>query len=161
MKTKNNYGQSVQDANKKIYTHLKRINDLIKNPLSRELGFEKLQEVDSETLNGGLCMYYYYVKGKYYSLLYRDAQDKDIELLLRANDCFDDLVFTARENDIQIKNVKYLFTRAQTKFALSQGVAKSELKQRFLSQAERLTTIALRTDATNSSFVWLNNQIKG
>lgn len=43
-KLKQPFGRSFQDANKKTFKHLKRINDLIKNPLSRKLGFEILQE---------------------------------------------------------------------------------------------------------------------
>lgn len=153
------FGQQVLDANKEIYKHLRRINDLIKNPLSGELGFEKLQEVNTEDFNPGLIMYYFYIKGKYYSLLYKYSDKSDVAYLELANDCFDDIVGVAKENGLIVKNIKYLFVRAHTKFLLSQGSKKEDVKTYFLAKAVHITDTTLRFHPSNSSFLWLQKQL--
>lgn len=149
---------NLQNSNE-TFSYLKSINDLIKNPLGRELGFEKLKAVQTDALNPGLQMYCCYLKGKYYSFIYRGSKPKDIIVLETANDYFDEILEIARINNIQIKNPKYLFLCAHSKYELSRGHSKESLKKYFFGRAKTLTEKALKTFGTNESLLWLSSEI--
>ena len=145
---------------KETFQHLQNINGLIKNPLGRENGFELLGQIDSDELSPGLKMYFYYVKGKYYNLEYRNNDDKNIELLERANDCFDEITYTAKVNGLRVKSPKYLFVRAFTKFQLSERHSAQILKEKFLNHSLYLTEQALKSNRDNNSLIWLKAEIE-
>lgn len=145
---------------KKTFQHLQNINDLIKNPLGRESGFEQLGQIYPDELSPGLKMYFYYIKGKYYNLLYRNEGGKEIDLLERANDCFDEIIYTAKENGVRVKSPKYLFVRAFTKFQLSERYSTESLKEKFLNHSQYLTEQALKSNCENSSLIWLKSEIE-
>lgn len=151
--------QRTAQTEKETFQHLRNINELIKNPLGKESGFEKLGQIDPEELSPGLKMYFYYIKGKYYSLMYRSEESKNVELLKRANDCFDEIIYTAKENGLKIKNPKYHFVRAFTKFQLSEIYSSQALKEKFRNHSRYLTEQALKSYSDNSSLIWLKAEI--
>jgi hypothetical protein len=65
MHNSNSSAERTTQIEKETFQILKHINDLIKNPLGREIGFKQLDKIYSEELSPGLRMYFYYVKGKY------------------------------------------------------------------------------------------------
>lgn len=160
MYNSNSSAERTTQSEKETFQHLKNINGLIKNPLGRETGFEQLGQIDSEELSPGLKMYFYYLKGKYYSLSYRNAEDNEIELLERANDCFDEIVYTAKENNLRVKSPKYLFVRAFTKFQLSNNYSVQSRKEKFRNHSQHLTQQALNLYSDNSSLIWLKAEIE-
>ncbi|KJJ39884.1 hypothetical protein [Aequorivita vladivostokensis] len=160
MHNSNLSAERTAQIEKETFQHLKNINDLIKNPLGRESGFEQLNQIDSEELSPGLKMYFFYIKGKHYSLLYRNSEEKEIEILERANDCFDDIVYTAREHSVRVKSPKYLFVRAFTKFQLSERHSTQSLKEKFRNHSQHLTQQALNIYSDNNSLIWLKAEIE-
>ncbi len=160
MKNSDFSAKRTAQIEKETFHHLRNINELIKNPLGKESGFEQLGNIDPDELSPGLKMYFYYIKGKYYSLMYRNDENKKVELLKRANDCFDEIIYTAKENGLKVKNPKYHFVRAYTKFQLSEIYSSQALKEKFRNHSRYLTEQALKTYGENSSLIWLKAEIE-
>lgn len=133
------------------------IESLIKSETFRELGFEKLNEVDIDSLTPEQLAYYHYLNGRYYVYLFKQCQD--IEHLEWANDFFDDMVSTAYKNKVRIKDVRFLFSRAYVKFQLAQLVWDEERKPWLLQKAEHITETTLKFNPENESFLWLKSQL--
>lgn len=156
MKTTHKQGNSSQqDA--QIFQHLKSINSLIKGKTTREEGFSKLNLIDKDNLSVGLQIYCHYLTGKYHSLRHRETGR--LEELELANDFFDEIIFTARDNNIFIKNKKYLFVRAHCKFRLAKALFKKSSKEHFYRHSRFLTQQALKYNPDCKNFQWLLNEI--
>ena len=91
--------------NKDTYQLLKAIKELIKTTSLRKEGFEKLLELDADSLSVNNEIYYHYIKGKYYVLAFKASQVKHIQCLEYANDCYSDMVATAYQNGINLKSL--------------------------------------------------------
>lgn len=144
-----------------IMEFMRKCNGLIKKSESLEEGVLKLDEIDYDDLNsGGLRMYYRYIKGKYYSRKYRYSINKDIELLERANDQFDEIPRIAHEYGVKPRKEQYLFVRINTKFQLGKFHS-GETAAHFLNHAMRLANHAAKiyTDASGS-FKWIKDQLE-
>ncbi len=150
---------NLQNSNE-IFSYLRSINDLIKNPIGRELGYEKLKALEVETFNPGLQMYSCYLKGKYYSFLHRENPNNGTKHLEYASDYFGEIFQIAKENELNIKNPKYHFLNAHTKFQLSKYHLAESQRNHFYNVAKRLTVIGLNQFKDNESLIWLNNQFK-
>ncbi len=142
------------DSNK-TYKHLKHLNSLIKKPSTSKEGFLKLQKIDLEKLTVGLQLYATYLKGKYYKLCYKNSEVKNLEDLERANEYFDEVIYIARENNIKLKNPKYKFIRANTKFELSIALKNAPRAEQLRNHAIHLTQTFLKYKPNDETFNWL------
>lgn len=157
MEKKNKYQGNSSQQDAEIFKYLKSINTLIKETKSRAKGYSKLKEIDKDSLSVGLLIYYYYVEGKYHSLNYRETGN--IESLERANDSYDELIYTARDNGTFVKNPKFLFVRCHCKFQLAKVLTKKSSKQFFHDHSKFLAEKALQYNPDNVSFQWLIKEI--
>lgn len=133
------------------------IEALIKSKTYRELGLQKLNELDSDSLSPEHLVYYHYLNGRYYTYLYK--QEEDVEHLEWANDFFDDMVSIAYKNKVIIEDVRFLFSRAHVKFLLAGSVWDTERKPWLLQKARHITDTTLRFNPNNNSFLWLKDQL--
>jgi len=139
-----------------IWQILTAAKELIKTKSYREEGFEKLQAIEADRLTPQQQIFYYYIKGKYYLLSYKNNTN-DVESLSWANDYYSDMVSVAFENNIRIKNPKRHFVRAYTKYLLAQTLSNQEKKEKLLGKVQQIITTALRFNPDNSSFIWLQS----
>lgn len=139
------------------FSDLKELNVQIKSPLTRQTGFDSLLTINREALTAGMAMYHTYLKGKYYSLCFKEY--KDLSYLFWANDHYDDVVTIAYKHGIRPKNPKYLFKRAHTKFLLSQIVVQKASRKHYYKKACQLTDIGLQYHKANASFRWLKGEL--
>lgn len=146
-----------QNTSEEVFNYLKKLNILIKGEKTREQGFSRLKQIEKNNLSTGLEIYCHYLEGKYHSLRYREhGKLEELEL---ANDCFDEIIFTARDNNIFIKNPKYLFVRAHCKFQLAKALSKRPSKEHFYKHSKFLTEKALQYNPNCDNFKWLINEI--
>lgn len=153
LKTLEHIAQQFQENERCLTT----IESLIKTKIYREFGFQKLNELNVDSLNPKHLVYYHYLNGRYYVYCYK--QDQDIEALEWANDFFDDMVKIAYQNKVSITNMRFLFSRANVKFQLSQLVWGDERKPWLLQKAKHICDIALTFNPKNENFLWLKSQI--
>ncbi|WP_452597568.1 hypothetical protein [Pontimicrobium sp. MEBiC01747] len=144
---------------KENYQLLTAIKEMVKTKSLRTEGFEKLQEIDADELSIAHQIYYYYIKGKYYVLTYKDAAEKDIELLNRGNDCYNDMVAIAFDNNVSIQNPKRHFARAYCKYLLAQKHTSQDVKVKLLNKVKQITDRMLHFKPDNESFIWLQSQL--
>ncbi len=157
MKTAQNREQRTQQE-KETRKCLEAIESLIRSKTFRELGFEKLNELDTDTLSPEHLVHYHYLNGRYCVYLYK--QNQDIEHLEWANDFFDDMVSIAYENKVRIQEIRFLFSRAHVKFQLSRLVWDEERKPWLLEKAKHITNTVLKFNPKNESFLWLKLQLQ-
>lgn len=144
---------------KETYQLLTAIKEIVKTKLLRAEGFVKLQDIDADELSYKHQIYYYYIKGRYYVLTYKDSVEKDIELLNRGNDCYSDMVAIAFDNDISIQDPKRHFARAYCKYLLAQKHTSYEVKAKLLNKVKQITERMLHFKPDNASFNWLLSQL--
>ena len=147
---------SKEFQNRQLLTAIK---EMIKTPLLRQEGFKQLLKIDADSLFTGNQIYYYYIKGKYYVLTFKDALDKDTELLAYANDCYTDMVTIAYENGYPIKNGKYHFSRAYCKYLIAINHSSEEVKSKLFQKVAQITTRVLCYHPDNTSCKWLQSQL--
>lgn len=157
METQSNHQGNSSQQDTQTFKHLKFINSLIKGKATREEGFSKLRIIDKDNLPVGLQIYYHYLTGKYHSLRFRETDR--LEELESANDFFDEIIFTARDNNIFIKNKKYLFVRAHCKFEIAKALVKKSSKEHFYQHSRFLTQQALKYNPDCKNLQWLLNEI--
>ena len=136
---------------------LTAIESLIKSKTFRKLGFEKLNGLKTNTFSPEQLVHYHYLNGRYYVYLFK--QDGDIEHLEWANDFFDDMVTIAYEKKVRITDIRFLFSRAHTKYQLAGLVWDEQRKPWLLQKAEHITRIVLKFNPKNDSFLWLKAQL--
>lgn len=146
-------------SHNELYQLLTAIKELIKTKSLRKEGFEKLLEIDADTLSVKLQVLYYYIKGKYYVLEFKHSQHKDIELLQYANDCYSDMVTIAYHNSYSIKNTKRHFARAYCKYLIGLHHASNEVRIKLFQKVEQIVDRILHYDPDNPSFLWLKAQL--
>ena len=144
------------NQSKDMKKQLENIESLIKSKTQRELGFEKLKELDTNSLTPEHLVFYHYLNGRYYVYLYRE--DQDIEHLEWANDFFDDMVSIAYEKKVRIKDVRLLFSRAHVKFQLAGLVWDEDRKPWLLQKSKHICDTVLKFNPQNDSFLWLKSQ---
>ena len=149
-------GQNALDP-KEAHKYLKAIETLIKAKPYRELGMEKLNELDTKSLSKEQLVTYHYLNGRYF--LYKFKEESDLEHLEWANDFFDNVFSFAFKANIKIKDARLFYSRAYTKFKLSQLVWEEERKPWLLKKATEITEKALQLNPQNESFRWLQNQL--
>lgn len=142
---------------KEIERCLTAIESLIKTKTFRELGFEKLNELKTNTFSPEQLVRYHYLNGRYYAYLFK--QDGDIEHLEWANDFFDDMVAIAYKKKVRITDIRFLFSRAHTKYHLAKLVWDEQRKPWLLKKAEHITNTVLKFNPNNDSFLWLKTQL--
>lgn len=145
---------------KETYQLLQEIKEMINSPLLREEGFRKLLEIDADTLTVSDQVFYYYIKGKYYVLTFKDSQDKDLELLAYGNDCYTDMVAIAYDNDIPIKNPKRHFARAYCKYLIAINQTSEEVKKKLFQKVKQISGRVLCYQPDNASFLWIESKLK-
>lgn len=160
MKKRGNTNEQIAHNNQEAGQLLTALKELIKTKSLRKDGFEKLLEIDADTLSVKHQVFYYYIKGKYYVLEFKDSQNKDIELLQYANDCFSDMVSIAYQNDFSIKDAKNHFSRAYCKYLIGLHHASKEVKTKLFQKVEQIVDRNLSYDSKNASFLWLKAQLK-
>lgn len=146
--------------NKETYQLLNAIKELIKTNSLRQEGFEKLIQIDSEELCIKNQVFYYYIKGKYYVLTFKDQESRDLELLSYANDCYTDMVAIAYDNNFSITSAKNHFARAYCKYLIAENHTSEEVKAKLFQKVEQISNRILRYQPDNTSFHWLLSQIK-
>lgn len=144
---------------KEVHQLLTAINELIKTKSLRKEGFEKLQHIDADNLSVKNQVYYYYIKGKYYVLEFKESQSKELELLELANDCYSDMVTIAYYNNFSIKDSKNHFARAYCKYLIALHHSSNEVKIKLFQKAEQIADRVLNFEPNNSSFLWLKLQL--
>jgi hypothetical protein len=137
---------------------LRAIESLIKTSTFRSVGCEMLNKLDSNQLIPDHKVVYLYLYGRYYSYTFR--QTNEIENLELANDFYDEVMQYAYEQKIKIKDFKFFYSRAYTKFKLAQLVWDAERKPWLLQKAVAITNRALAIDNQNDSFLWLQEQLQ-
>lgn len=150
--------QTVQNE-KEVYQLLTAIKELIKTKSLRKEGFEKLQQVDTDFLSVKHQVYYYYIKGKYYVLEFKESQSKDLELLELGNDCYSDMVAVAYQNSFSIEYAKNHFARAYCKYLIALQHSSTEVRWKLFQKSEQITDRILNYDPENASFLWLKSQL--
>lgn len=151
-------GQKDQ-KNKEDYQVLNAIKELIKTKLFREDGFEKLLQIDADTLSIKNQVFYYYVKGKYYVLNFKDADVKELEVIYRADDCYTDMVAIAYDNNFPIKETKFHFARCYCKLLIFQHHTSEDVKAKLRLKIEKTASRILNHRPDNSSFKWVLSQL--
>lgn len=141
---------------KDTYKSLKRIEKLISNSATREQGSKLLSTLDSTTLCPKDQLNYYFLQARYYVKCYREH--KDVEFLEWANDFMDDLITSAYNHNIKVRDNRYHFTRAYVKFQLARLVWDDDRKPWLMQKAKSITCKALEFHPNNSSFNWLQAQ---
>ncbi|WP_298507433.1 hypothetical protein [uncultured Kordia sp.] len=107
-----NKKSGVKDEHrKKSQQYLTAIKEMIKTPSLRRLGFEKLQIIDHESLPKDLHVQYLYIRCRYH--IFEFEYTFNIEHLEFANDCTDEMVALAKENDVPLK-AKKVFRSCQS-----------------------------------------------
>jgi hypothetical protein len=136
---------------------LEAIESLIKAKPYRELGMQKLNELDTKSLSKKHLVFYHYLNGRYF--LYKFKEENDLEYLEWANDFFDSMVAIAFKIDTKIKDIRFYYSRAYTKFRLSELTWEDERKPWLLKKATEITERALQFNPENESFQWLQKQL--
>lgn len=136
---------------------LSAIEALIKAEPYRELGSEKLNELDPEILCPEHLVIYHYLNGRYH--FYKFKEQEDIEHLEWANDYFDDMVSLAYDKKVKIEDERYFYSRAYVKYKLAELIWDEERKPWLLKKASDITTKALINNPSNDSFIWLNKRL--
>lgn len=144
---------------KEVYQLLTAIKDIIKTKSLRNKGFEKLQQIDIDTLSVRNQVYCYYIKGKYYVLEFKNSCNKDLEILEFANDCYSDMVAVAYHNSFSIKDAKAHFARAYCKYLIANYHSSEAVSRKLFLKSEQITDRILNYDPENSSFLWLKSQL--
>ncbi|MGB1283660.1 MAG: hypothetical protein ACPG44_04270 [Polaribacter sp.] len=145
--------------NKDDYQVLNAIKELIKTKLFREEGFEKLLQIDADTLSIKNQVFYYYIKGKYYVLNFSEADTKDLEVIYRADDCYTDMVAIAYHNNHPIKDAKFHFARGYCKLLIFQEHTSKDVKAKLRLKIEKIAGRILNYQPDNGSFIWLLSQL--
>jgi len=151
-----NHNES-KSSPKEFQNILDAIELLIKSDTYREIGNELLGKFDTKILSPKQLAHYQYLNARYHVYMYR--KDKDLEDLEYANDFLDEMTSSAFNSGYIIKDVRYLFTRAHTKYELAKTVWEEERKPWLLEKARHITQTALRFNPENSSFIWLQEQL--
>ncbi|WP_335974036.1 hypothetical protein [Gaetbulibacter jejuensis] len=141
------------------YQFLTAIKEMINSKSLREEGFNKLQQVDADTLSVKLQVYYHYIKGKYFVLTFKDSNDKDVELLQYANDCYSDMVSFAYKNKFSLKEAKSHFARAYCKYLIATYHPSEDVKNKLFKKVEQISDRILNYNPDNESFLWLKAQL--
>ncbi|WP_452225601.1 hypothetical protein [Lacinutrix chionoecetis] len=135
---------------------LTAIESLIKSESYRELGFKKLKELDADILCNKHYIWDLYLNGRCHIYQYKTTQD--IEDLETANDFFDDMATSAFERSVKKLELRFLFTRANTKYKLANLVWEEERKTWLLKKAEHICDVVLKHNPNNDSFSYLKTQ---
>lgn len=146
--------------NKETYQLLKAIKELIKTNSLRAEGFKKLQGIDADNLSVKNQVFYYYIKGKYYVLEFKNFENKNLELLELANDCYSDMVAIAYDNEFSIKNTKNHFSRAYCKYLIAIHHSSEEVREKLTQKAMQIVDRSLNYSPENSSMLWLKAQLE-
>ncbi|HNP66271.1 MAG TPA: hypothetical protein PKH16_00065 [Aequorivita sp.] len=152
--------RTLQSANnsKDTLRFLKAIRQLIKIPSRLEIGRELLDSIICDFLEPDQKVLYHYVYGRYHANLYKE--NNDIEELETANDFLDDMISIAFEHKVKIRDPRMHFTRAHVKYQLAHLVWEEERKPWLLEKARHITQSTLRFHPDNSSFIWLQQQLR-
>ena len=153
--------EQVAQENKDGKQLLTAIKEMIKTPVLRKEGFEKLLEIDSDLLSVENQVYYYYIKGRYHLLEFKNSTDKeDLELLYRADDCYNDMVTIAYQNDMNIPDPKFHFARAYAKYLIALNHSSDEVKKKLIHKAKQIIGRVLCYQPKNPSCLWLQKQLQ-
>lgn len=151
--------EQIAHNDKEVGQLLTALKELIKTKSLRKEGFKKLLEIDADTLSVKDQIFYYYIKGKYYVLTFKDSDDKNLELLAYGNDCYTDMVSIAYDNDLPIKNAKWHFARAYCKYLIAIHHSSEEVKTKLFKKVKQISGRVLYYQPDNSSFLWLEAQL--
>lgn len=151
--------EQIAHNDKDVQQLLTALKELVKTKSLRKSGFEKLQQIDADTLSVKHQVFYYYIKGKYYVLEFKDSQNKDVELLKYANDCYSDMVSIAYKNKFSLKEAKSHFARAYCKYLIATYHPSEDVKNKLFKKVEQISDRILNYNPDNESFLWLKAQV--
>lgn len=141
---------------KKLQQFITAVKEMVKTPSLRKLGFEKLQNLDSESLPKDLYVQYIYIMCRYYTFEFDDSQN--IDDLEYSNDYVEDMVAAAREKEVQLTAKQY-FVRARIKYLLSIHAKKIDTRKYFHQRAVYLTNISKKKFPQSTQFNWLKSEL--
>lgn len=159
MTKRGNTNEQIAHNDKDVQQLLTALKELVKTKSLRKAGFEKLQQIDADTLSVKHQVFYYYIKGKYYVLEFKDSQNKDVELLQYANDCYSDMVSIAYKNKFSLKEAKSHFARAYCKYLIATYHPSEDVKNKLFKKVEQISDRILNYNPNNESFLWLKAQL--
>lgn len=151
--------EQIAHNDKDVQQLLTALKELVKTKSLRKAGFEKLQQIDADTLSVKHQVFYYYIKGKYYVLEFKDSNEKEIELLQYANDCYSDMVSIAYKNKFSLKEAKSHFARAYCKYLIATYHPSEDVKNKLFKKVEQISDRILNYNPDNESFLWLKAQL--
>jgi len=151
MKKQNEYTQE------EIATILAKCRKLIKSADTRQEAIHILDGLDSGKMNPKNKVQYLYINGRYHYYMY--VAHSDIEALEWSNDYLDDMASFAYESK-QPLEFPTLYTRAYVKYTLGNLVWDESRKPWLHEKARNMTQRMVVKYPNNSSFNWLNDQLK-
>lgn len=149
--------QETQQNPKEARRQLQAIEGLIKSETYREMGIQLLDDINTDEIANGLKVKKYYLQSRYH--LYKYKATGDIDELEWANDFLDDAFKKAYIYDLKLSDPKIYYSRAYTKFLLSDHVMDDERKEWLKRKAKKITHQALSYYPKNSSFLWLKTKL--
>lgn len=143
-----------------MYQNLLVLESEIKDPKTRKGGYQALLEIDTDELSVPEEIFYLYIRGKYWTKLYRESSEKKVELLEMAHDYFSEMSDAARSGNLTIRSPRILFLKAHTTYLIGVHHKSLKVRESFISKAKFLAKISVKNYPENKSFVWLKAELE-
>ncbi|MGB1217608.1 MAG: hypothetical protein ACPG5P_07015, partial [Saprospiraceae bacterium] len=149
------------DMKSQNYKYLKTLNKGIKSgdETVRQQAFEKLLDVDQDSLVIGDLQYYYYLKAKYYYKVSKDTERME-SMLKKAYECHDKVWILAQKFGTKYTNPKFIFCHAWVMYRLYE-LAEDTVKKKFLyARSKFFLKYGLAIHPDNNSLIFLKNKMR-
>ena len=143
---------------KKDEQRLQAIRALLKLDDCWELARELLDSIQADLLHPKNKVLFLYLNGRYHSHLYK--RNKDIEDLEWSNDYYDQMAHFAYEYNVRLKDIRFHFGRAFTKFQMINAIWDEDRKPKLFQKANKIATNILDRYPDNASFIWLKKELQ-
>lgn len=143
---------------KTMRTYLDSIKKRLKRKGESLQAYLDLLDLDSDSLPPICLVRLTYLKAKYFTLQFRNSEKKDVELLLKANDFYDDGIVICRQHNIRA-SAKMHFSRCHTKILLSIHHPKEQERHAYLHHAEKLVKRSLEKYGSDPQFDYLKSKL--
>lgn len=143
----------------RVYKYLQRLNMLIKNRERAQEGYLALLAIDEDTLHPENSAYLAYLKAKYFAIQFRNSNEKNVELLLTANDFYDDVIAICRQHYLSATE-KMHFGRCHVKILLAFHHTLVKERHVYANQARDLLERSLQKCGLNSQFTYLKSKLE-
>ncbi len=148
-------GYTPQD--KETRRCLEAIEGMVKTKAYRKHGYQLLEKMDVDEMSIPNRLHLYYVKARYHDNQFIDTSNA--EHLESVNDLMDHLFAVAYQENQPVRDIRYFFTRANTKFELASMLQMGSRREWLLSKSKAITDKALEYHPDNRSFRWLKEQL--